>query len=116
MKVIYTKNFPPGKFHGINICGLIFAQRRWGTMKKNELNHELIHTMQQIEMVFILFYLWYGVEYLVRLIQYKGDSMKAYYSISLEREAYANEKNPNYKKNRKPYSWIKYLVFKTKKR
>ncbi|MBQ0022722.1 MAG: hypothetical protein KBT29_05740 [Prevotellaceae bacterium] len=109
MKIIYTKSFPPGNFHAINIFGCLFVQRRWGKMLDFELNHEYIHTMQQIEMLFVGFYLWYGVEYLVRLIQQKGNSNLAYHSISFEREAYANQKVPDYKKHRRPYSWSKYL-------
>lgn len=115
MKVIYTKNFPPGTFHGINLCGVIFAQRRWGKMSSTELNHELIHTMQQLEMLFVFFYLWYGIEYLFRLAQYHGDSMKAYRNISFEREAYGNERNMSYKRQRKLFSWTKYVVLERKK-
>lgn len=81
-------------------------------MKKVELDHEYIHTMQQIEMLFLFFYLWYGIEYLVRLVQYRGNRMQAYYNISFEREAYANEKYPDYKLYRRLYSWTKYLKIK----
>lgn len=116
MKVIYTKNFPPGSFHGINLFGVVFVQRRWGKMLKHELNHEYIHTMQQLEMLFVFFYLWYGVEYLVRMVQYKFDRRMAYYYISFEQEAYANERNEDYKRRRKPFSWVKYLRKRSKKK
>ncbi|MBQ0047741.1 MAG: hypothetical protein KBT33_09630 [Prevotellaceae bacterium] len=114
MKVIYTKNFPPGEFHGINLFGVLFAKRRFGKMLDVELNHELIHTKQQIEMLFLFFYLWYGVEFLVRMFQYRFDRSRAYYNISFEREAYANMKNPEYKYHRKRFSWTKYLKIKGK--
>ena len=109
MKVIYTRHFPPGSFHGINLFGIVFAQRRWGKMGPEELNHELIHTLQQWEMAFLLFYLWYGVEYVVRLLQYRFDTTKAYYNISFEREAYANERNLDYPRKRRVYAWWRYL-------
>lgn len=111
MKVFYTKHFPPGSFHGINLCGFLFVQKRWGKLNRTELHHEFIHTLQQIEMLFILFYIWYGIEYVVRIVQYKGDLMKAYRNISFEREAYGNERNSKYKLQRTPFSWVKYLRF-----
>ena len=54
------------------------------------------------------FYLWYFLEYLYRRIKYKTHS-EAYYHISFEKEAYANETNFEYLKNRKFYSFLKYL-------
>jgi len=59
-------------------------------------------------MLFIFQWLWYGVEYLVRLAQYRNHD-KAYYNISFEREAYDNEKNLEYLKTRPRWAWIKYL-------
>ena len=109
MRIIYTKHFPPGDFHGINILGTVFVQRRWGKMAPHELNHEFIHTLQQWEMTPLLFYLWYAIEFLIRLCQCRFDSDRAYYAISLEREAYAHERNPRYHLRRRPYAWLRYL-------
>lgn len=63
------------------------------------INHERIHLRQQRELLVIPFHIWY-------LIALKR---KGYLGISFEKEAYANEKNLNYLKNRKPYSFTKYL-------
>jgi hypothetical protein len=41
-------------------------------------------------------------------VRYK-DGTKAYYENPFEREAYANDENPNYLQERKPYAWINYL-------
>ena len=109
MKVIYNRFIPFGTFHGLNLFGTIFVQQRWGKMDAHELNHEAIHTFQQWEMTYVGFYLWYSVEYLVRLVQYGFKSEKAYYNISFEREAYANERDPHYLRRRRPMSWMKYL-------
>lgn len=109
MKIIYTKNFPPGTFHAINIFGILFVQRKWGKMEAYELRHEHIHTLQQKEMGFIFFYLWYGIEYIYRLFQFKFDRMAAYYHISFEQEAYTNQHKKKYRKHRKHYSWIKFM-------
>lgn len=58
-------------------------------------------------MLIVFFYLWYVIEWLVRLIQYK-DSHEAYRNISFEREAYNNEYD-EYLGVRKPYEWVHYL-------
>ncbi len=70
------------------------------------LNHEKIHIEQQKELLVIPFYLWYCGEFLIKLLKYKD---KAYYNLSFEREAYANEKDVNYIKSRKFFSFLKYL-------
>lgn len=71
-------------------------------------NHEKIHFRQQIEMLFIFFYLWYFVEYLIRLLGGKNKEM-AYRDISFEKEAYQFQANEDYLKKRKLYSWVKFV-------
>ena len=70
--------------------------------------HEMIHIRQQREMLVIPFYIWYVLEWLIRLPFYGKD---AYYNISFEREAYMNDslEYSYYLERRKPYSWFKYL-------
>ena len=109
MKVIYNRFIPFGSYHGLNLFGIIFVQQRWGRMALHELNHELIHTRQQLEMGFVLFFLWYGVEFLVRLVQCRFKVERAYYSISFEREAYAHEHDRNYLRRRPLMAWTRYL-------
>jgi hypothetical protein len=72
------------------------------------LNHERIHIRQQVELLIVFFFVWYFVEYLTRLIQYKN-RREAYYNISFEREAYANEKDLDYLKKRSFWNFLKYL-------
>ena len=95
---------PFKRFNAINLFGVIFT-RLDTEMDEHLLNHERIHTRQMLEMLIVGFYLWYVIEWLIRLTM-KGN---AYRSISLEREAYSNEGNLNYLQQRKTYSWIKYL-------
>lgn len=109
MKVIYNRFIPFGNYHGLNLFGTIFVQKRWGRMEPYELNHEFIHTCQQWEMTYVLFYLWYVTEFIVRLVQYRFQIEQAYYSISFEREAYANEHNKDYLSHRRPMAWMHYL-------
>lgn len=54
------------------------------------------------ELLYIPFYILYGLEYLKNLWKYTPH--KAYLNISFEREAYANENNFEYLKTRKHYA------------
>jgi len=87
-----------------------FILVRYPKLLKNRIfiNHEKIHLRQQIEMLILPFYLWYGIEYLVRLIQYKN-AYKAYANISFEREAYAKEGTFNYLKKRRFWAFLSFL-------
>ena len=104
MKIIRQNILPPKGFLAINLFGLLFCKK---DAKINDVivNHESIHTSQMKEMLYIPFYLWYVTEWLVKLL-FKGN---AYKNISFEREAYDNQYNLNYLKERKHYSWIKRL-------
>jgi hypothetical protein len=68
------------------------------------INHESIHWKQQMEMLIIFFYLWYLIEWLIRL---PINGKQAYNSLAFEREAYGNADNLDYLKTRKHYAWIK---------
>lgn len=76
--------------------------------RKDIINHEHIHARQQLEMLWLFFFIWYITEYIVKLIRYR-DQYKAYRSLAHEKEAYANDSDPDYLHNRKAYSWLKYL-------
>ncbi|WP_372474474.1 hypothetical protein AB4865_04120 [Capnocytophaga sp. ARDL2] len=72
------------------------------------INHESIHLKQQIELLWILFFLWYGIEFLIRLFQYKN-TYQAYRNISFEREAYQHENDLHYLKKRKVFAFWRCL-------
>ncbi len=72
------------------------------------LNHERIHLRQQAELGILPFYLWYVVEYLIRRLRY-GDHYTAYRNISFEREAFANDMNLVYLKQRRWWAFWHYL-------
>lgn len=74
--------------------------------------HENIHLQQEIEMLFVIFYLWYGIEFLLKLVV-TWDSKMAYDSVSFEQEAYKNQLERAYLERRRHYAWLKY-VFKLK--
>ena len=108
MKIIYNKYLPTKGFKAINLFGVIFVRSDAGVLTRIDANHESIHTVQARELLFIFFYIWYLTEWLVRLAQYRN-TLTAYFNISFEREAYANEKNLDYIKNRTFFSFRKYL-------
>lgn len=81
----------------------------WKAKAKKIINHETIHFQQQLELGVVLFYVIYVIEYIVKSLIY-FNIQKGYYNISFEREAYTNEKNFHYLKNRKRYNWIKQII------
>lgn len=83
----------------------IYLSKRHMTNQKT-IRHEKIHWKQQMEMLILPFYVWYVLEWLVRLVTDRGN---AYKSISFEREAYFNENDTLYLDKRKKFSWAKYL-------
>lgn len=97
----------PKRYHAITIFPFIFL-RRGGAENEILINHELIHLRQQAELLILPFYLWYIIEYLLKLIIYHNHN-KAYHNISFEREAYHNDENLDYLNKRKVWSFVKYL-------
>ena len=104
MKIIYNNIIPFPGYKAINLFGILFV-REGAKISEQDLNHESIHTAQMKEMLYIFFYIWYIVEWVIRLFK-KGN---AYRNISFEQEAYNNEDNLEYLNNRKHYEWFKYL-------
>lgn len=106
MKVIHSSWFPFGNYSTINLFGILITKEK--NLSKYTINHEAIHTAQMKEMLYVFFYLWYGIEYiLIRLFHRKQSC--AYHDVSFEEEAYYNEFNLSYLKSRKHYNWIKYV-------
>lgn len=103
--IIKVSKIVPKGFIGITLWpfGIYVSEDKY--LKDEELiNHEKIHWAQQKEMVGIIFYIWYGIEYLIRKLFTKEDPYK---NLSFEREANDNENNLEYLSDRKRYSWIK---------
>ncbi len=72
------------------------------------LNHERIHLRQQVELLILIFYIWYILEYLI--YRAKGiNHYSAYRCISFEKEAYNHERDLQYLKTRKFYNFLVYL-------
>jgi hypothetical protein len=109
VKVIMNNIIPPKSFLACTIWPFIFCRRKLHDM---DLNHEIIHAEQQEEMLILPFFIWYGIEWLIRLIIYRN-TFEAYRNISFEQEAYLNQHQAWYTSERCHFAWIKYLTRKT---
>lgn len=106
MKTIVNKFIPFKGFKAINIFGILFV-REGAQMTPQDYNHEAIHTAQIKELLYIPFYIAYFVEWVYRLCKLR-DFSKAYYAISFEVEAFANQSNLQYLIHRKTFAqWRK---------
>lgn len=100
------------KIGGITLFPYIILRERYRddpNMSKTNIrviNHESIHIKQQQELLVIVFYVLYILEWFLKLFIY---GTRAYSNISFEREAHANDENPKYLENRKFWAWTKYL-------
>ena len=104
--VIKTKLAPKGKC--LNLFGLLLTRdKSW--IDEYVVNHERIHNAQQREMLWVLFYIVYVVEWLIKLVKYRNWD-KAYMDISFEKEAYAYGKNLEYLSTRKHFAQWRKIV------
>ena len=130
MKIIQNKwinkFIPFPNFRAINLFGVLFV-RGARPLTGVTLNHESIHSAQIAEvmiasvpfalllwlftnvwlgllLVIASYYLWYIIEWLIRI-----PSGNAYHNISFEREAYTNQDDLSYLKNRKRFDFARYL-------
>ena len=106
--ILILKFLVPRGYRGITLYPFILLLN--ADLKENVqlINHEKIHLRQQLEMLVLPFYLWYSIEFLLKLIRFRKWHL-AYLNISFEREAYQNEKDLNYLKSRPLWSFTRYL-------
>ena len=105
--MIYSRFIPFSSFVAINLFWLIIV-RKGVKLTAIGVRHEHIHTHQMRELLFFGFYLWYVIEWLVRLVQFR-DAKRAYFAISFEREAYQHQADKNYLQARPLFAWRYYL-------
>ena len=108
MFVIVSKYLIPKGFRGITLFPFIVVSEDGLKQDPVMINHEKIHIRQQLEVLVLPFFIWYGIEFLIRLLIY-GNKNKAYKNISFEREAYAKEKDLNYLKQRSFWKFLNYI-------
>lgn len=103
--IIRSRLIPP--YICVNLFGTFWTRdKSW--IDKYVINHERIHTRQQMELLYIPFYLVYLIEWVIRFIQYK-EWKTAYMNISFEKEAYKYGHDLTYLKKRKWFAWTKFL-------
>lgn len=100
---LFRKNFI-----GMAIYPFILLKHKTYQTDSYLINHEKIHLAQQRELLLLVFYIFYSLEYICRIFQYRFNTDMAYRNISFEREAYQNQFNLNYLNKRKLFSFIKY--------
>lgn len=86
-----------------------FILIRKKSFKKDKvlMQHERIHIRQQIELLFIPFYIIYLTNWLYNRIKYK-DADLAYKNIIFEREAFSCEKTKKYLETRPLWAFLKF--------
>lgn len=121
LKLAYSFWLPFKGFGSITLFGFLVRRRSKKNTPVSDFMwvHENIHHAQAFDFGlwyfgYILFYLLYVLEWLIKLPTALF-GYRPYYSISFEKEAYVNQSNPNYLKERKPFAWAKY-IFDLKKR
>jgi len=95
-------------FCAVTIYPFVFLKNEQSKRDYVLLNHEYIHLRQQKELFWLVFFIWYGLEYLVKLLYYRNAYL-AYKNISFEREAYYYENDLDYLKNRTAFSFMKFI-------
>ncbi|PIE48882.1 MAG: hypothetical protein CSA39_05460 [Flavobacteriales bacterium] len=106
--ILVSKFLIPKNYTGMAVYPFIFLKNKSLTDNWALINHERIHLKQQLEMLWVFFFIWYVLEFCLNLIIYRNWK-KAYKNISFEKEAYTHEGNPNYLNDRKLWAFLKYL-------
>lgn len=114
MKIVRNKFIPFRGFKAVNLFGVLFVRGN-ARIDERTIRHESIHTEQMREMLYVPFYVWYGIEWAVRYLAWSLEKKPCdpndgpYDRMGFEREAYANDRDAGYLENRRPYAWLKYL-------
>lgn len=110
MKIVHSSWLPPKGFDAMTVLKWIVT--RVGTVLPDyKIRHEEIHYAQEKELLYVFFYLLYGLEFAVKFLYY-WDFEKTYFAVSFEREAYARQYDRNYIAERRHYAWLCYLYTK----
>ena len=70
------------------------------------IRHETIHIKQQLELLIVGFYVWYAIDYLIKLIKTRKPKW-AYRNIIFEKEAYDNQNDRDYLSKRTLWRFLR---------
>lgn len=114
-KIIYNKLIPLKGYVAINLFGIIFARKEYEAQIENSyfrkvtlLNHELIHTAQYKELLYVFYLPLYLLNYIINLFVYLSFK-KAYKNICFEREAKDKECDDYYLERKRHFAWLSYI-------
>ena len=102
---VVLSKIAPIEINAISFAFFVFSR---GKLNKTTRRHETIHYHQQLELLFVLQWILYGLFWLIGLIAYR-DAKKAYYENPFERECYDNDRKTTYLDKRPLMNWVKYL-------
>jgi hypothetical protein len=102
---VWLSKMAPINIYAIALGPWVFCRSFMSEVTKR---HETIHFQQQLELLFLPFYVLYGFFWLVGYAKTRN-GQDAYHFIAFEKEANAGEVSETYLENRKRYSWIKYI-------
>ncbi|MBT8395096.1 MAG: hypothetical protein KJN66_09635 [Bacteroidia bacterium] len=105
--ILISKYLVPNGYNGLTIYPFVFLKHKRFAKDAIILNHEKIHLKQQLEMLILPFYIIYILEFLINLFRDRNWYV-AYKNVSFEREAYRNEMNMDYLKQRRFWQFLMY--------
>ena len=105
--IVYNDLIPFSGYKAITLWPFIFVRDQVPFDNVDE-NHERIHLRQQIELMVVFFYVLYIIFWLYGLVKYRSAKV-AYRLIPFEKEAYSNEEDMLYLRERRFWRWTKYL-------
>jgi hypothetical protein len=108
MHIVVSRYFIPKGFRGLTIFPFILLKHKRDKEDACLLNHEKIHIRQQLELFILPFFIWYGIEYVIKFLYYRNSNL-AYRNISFEREAYLYENDLSYLKTRSFWAFLPFL-------
>ncbi len=102
--ILVTRFIP---YSAMAVYPFIFIKKK--EMRENALliHHEKIHHRQQLELLIVLFYIIYFINYLYHLIKLRNH-YQAYKQIIFEREAFAMENDFDYLKKRRMFAFLNF--------
>ncbi len=114
LKRVYSNIIPFSGYIAMTVFPWVFIRKDLSQKYTPTANrHELTHAYQQLECLWVLFFVWYVIEWFIKIPICYFTCKNAYRSISFEQEAYDNQGKVDYNKSRRHYAWMKY-IFKLK--
>lgn len=101
---VWLSKFAPIEIGAISLAGFVFSRTLMSDLTKR---HETIHFQQQLELLFVPFFILYLFYWLKGLM--KHGPQRSYLESPFEKEAYNHEHEVDYLSNRKRFAWLKYI-------